>query len=1034
MPGISSSVGLVSGIDSKAIIDQLMALETLPKTKLQARMATETAKKTAFTTLQAQVTSLRLFGTTMKKPQTFRNATVKSGDENVLTGTASAGAAAGSYQVSVARLVSSQQTIGKGYADTDSTRVGAGTLTFELGGGALDEPTELDDLNGGKGVGRGKFRLTDRSGASTIVDVGDAMTLNDVVDKINTSLDVSVRASIKDNALTLTDQTGQTTSGLIVTDIGTGTAAADLGIDGITNAATKTGAALNGLRSDTALSALYDGRGLRTAGGSLADFSVKTADGATTQVKLGGATTLGDVVSAINTQLNGKAIASLGSNGLSIVDKSADYGDPANPVAAPITFAALNNSQALDDLGLSGKTASATGGITGNAFASGINTTMVSSLRGGKGLDLGTIRIKNRAGTTRDINLSGASTVDEILGRINDAGANVKAAVKSGGNSITLTDLDDAGGTLVVSDVSGTAAAELGLAGSFAATSGGAAISGANLQKAWFNRKTVLKDLNGGKGVPDGKFTLVDSAGKSITVTVDATKDSTVGDIIDKINASSTFGAKASINDNGDGLLLTDTAGGTSKLKVEEVNSGSTAKSLNLLGTATATTIDGSWEKTITVKPTDTLDSVQKAIQTLSWGLSATIVNDGSDASPYRLSLTSTNSGKSGRVVFDSGAVNLGERTLVAAQDAAVFIGGDAGTSPILVRASSNEVSGAIRGVTLSLTGVSDKPVTLNVARNVDNIVTAAGSFVEGFNTLVTALKDYTKFDTSTNTRGDLLGDPAAQSVENEIYGMINTVGSTSGKYRIAADVGFTIGADGALAFDEDKFRTAFADDPDAVTSLFTRAGSALTDDTALGGLRTGQGIRSVAGNDFRVLAKDGTTFDVDVTDLTSVGDVIKQINDAAGNNGKVTASVNSAGTGIDLVDASTSGTKKFTVSTLNGSIAASDLGLLQTASSGRISGRALIDVNSGNDGGIGTILEKRLNRLIDPVNGTLTRASKQVDTRNDEFQDRINTLDTLLATKKGRLEKQFSGLESSLSNLQGQQTALNSFSSASTG
>ena len=38
MGRISSSVGLVSGIDTKGIIDQLMALESRPKAQLQNRI------------------------------------------------------------------------------------------------------------------------------------------------------------------------------------------------------------------------------------------------------------------------------------------------------------------------------------------------------------------------------------------------------------------------------------------------------------------------------------------------------------------------------------------------------------------------------------------------------------------------------------------------------------------------------------------------------------------------------------------------------------------------------------------------------------------------------------------------------------------------------------------------------------------------------------------------------------------------------------------------------------------------------------
>jgi hypothetical protein len=49
----------------------------------------------------------------------------------------------------------------------------------------------LADLNGGKGVARGQFRITDRSGASTVIDASGAVTLDDVVKRSNTSSDVA---------------------------------------------------------------------------------------------------------------------------------------------------------------------------------------------------------------------------------------------------------------------------------------------------------------------------------------------------------------------------------------------------------------------------------------------------------------------------------------------------------------------------------------------------------------------------------------------------------------------------------------------------------------------------------------------------------------------------------------------------------------------------------------------------------------------------------------------------------------------------
>ena len=109
-------------------------------------------------------------------------------------------------------------------------------------------------------------------------------------------------------------------------------------------------------------------------------------------------------------------------------------------------------------------------------------------------------------------------------------------------------------------------------------------------------------------------------------------------------------------------------------MKVEDLE-GTAAADLNIKGTATATTIDGTMEKTITVTANDTLQDIQKKITDLNWGVSASIINDGSGLTPYRLSINAKNSGRDGRVVFDSGATNLGTSTLVEAQDAAVFAG-----------------------------------------------------------------------------------------------------------------------------------------------------------------------------------------------------------------------------------------------------------------------------------------------------------------------------------------------------------------------
>ncbi|HEV8291517.1 MAG TPA: flagellar filament capping protein FliD, partial [Tepidisphaeraceae bacterium] len=373
-------------------------------------------------------------------------------------------------------------------------------------------------------------------------------------------------------------------------------------------------------------------------------------------------------------------------------------------------------------------------------------------------------------------------------------------------------------------------------------------------------------------------------------------------DVIDEVN-SKNLSVTASINANGDGLLLTDSAGGGVAMKVEEVG-GRTAADLNILGTATGTTINGSWEKTITVTNIDTLSSVQQKINDLGFGVSASIINDGSGASPFRLSLAARNTGRSGRVVFDAGTVGVQTRNLVEAQDAVVFYGAAGGSEPLIITSSTNQLTNVIKGVTIDLHSASNQPVSLSVGDNPDAIVSELKKFVDNFNGMVDKLHELTKFDTDTNTKGTLLGESTVQNVESELYAAVQVIVGGVGQYRILADVGVKTVSGAKLEVDEDKFKAAYAKDPDAVRNLFITA-----------------------------------------------------------------------------------------------------------------------------DKGVGAVLEKRINKLIDPVNGLITRQNNTLDQKTVQFQDRMDQLDKLMEAKRARLEKQFANLEAVLANLQAQQASLNSFS-----
>ena len=908
MGRITTGVGLVSGINSGQIIDQLISLEELPKTNIQARIDAANVQKDAFADLATKLGTLKTAGTDLRKPSTFQNANAVSTDDSVITATAGRAAAAGSYQFRVARLVTTQQTVGRGFADVDKTPVGAGKLTVELGGGELTTQNPLSDLNAGAGVRRGQIRVTDKAGGSTVIDTSDAVTLDDVLRKFNTNLDVNVHAETDGGKLVLTDRSGGSAK-LTVQDVGDNGAATDLGLVGSASSGTITGGTIYRIDRATSLEQLNDGRGVRLGGGAT-DFSVKAADGSTFNVSLAGAKTVGDVLDKFNAASGGKVRATISANGdgLRLSDGTPPppppkniFGQPTGPAPArQLTVTAANGSDAATDLGIAGTT---TGSATadGRAVLAGLGTTLVSSLFGATAGPLGTISIKSRSGgAAKNIDLAGSKDVATVLKRINDAGAGVRAELNASGNGLQITDTSGGTGDLVIGDVGGgLTAAGAGLAGTYGPDQKVA--QGANLQRAWVNRNTLVKDYNGGRGVSAGTIRLTDSKGKTSEVKLTG-EEVRLGDVIDKINASG-IGARAGINANGDGLLLTDTAGGALKLTAAD-SDGSAAKDLRLLGTADAgQSIDGTFEATVEISATDTLQDVQNKIGALNFGVFASVVNDGTGDAPNRLSLTARDAGRAGRVVFDAGKTNLGTHTLVEAQDAAVFIGdarGGAGAQPLLVTSHTNQIEGAIQNVSLQLNGVSDKPVTVNVARSIDNVTTEVGTFLDNFNGLVDKIAELTKFDPDTGARGPLLGDPTVQRVQSSIYDLLRTVNPAGGKYRTLGDVGLKLGDGAKLTFDADKFKAAYADNPQAVADLFT-------------------------------------------------------------------------------------------------------------------------DVQNG----FGFQIEKQITRLTDPVEGVLTRQTNTINAQNDQFTKSIAALDARITAKRDRLTQQFAQLESALSGLQSQQTAL---------
>ncbi len=950
MSGISSGIGLFSGIPTADLIDQLIQIERRPIVLLETRVSAIDVQRAAFLELSAQLLAIQNSVLNFGRPSLFRAFSAVSSNESVLTAQAGEDAAPGTLTFRTHSLVTNHSLISRGFADADTTPIGAGTISIEIGAGKVNRSTDLDTLNGGNGVRRGTISIVDRAGGSARIDLSTAITIDDVLDAINTNNAINVRASVTGlttngatgDRIVLTDLNDPSTldgsERLIVADVDGGGTAEDLGIAAAVVASRIDGRDLVRLSTSTSLTTLNDGNGIgRILQGeegtdlrfstSLGDFDVSLLgilathpetdlralnsgngvrlgvvritdrSGQSADIDLTGARTAQDIIDAVSAanvsvsltivnsafqisdttgvaaddedappltveDLSGFTAADLGIagtlTGTSFLGKSvyrietigdvlnainfaegnlagslveASISDDGNGLTLrtfgfdnQVTVTSADGTSAAKDLGLDGATFSQQAPFQTRRLVAGLDTVLLHSLDGGRGLSGGTVRFTDRTGSSTTVDFSGAQTLADVIDRIN-AETGLTASIDASGTGITLRDRSGGSLPLVIADVDGSLAADLGIA----VTAADAnplepdVVRGRNLQLQYITDHTLLSELNDGQGVPPGTFQITDSSGAVVTVIIDDFT-TTVGQLIDRINNVGEGRFDARINDTGDGVVVTDLAGGEGSLHIEDQDGGRTADSLRITGTSKAGEgfIDGSFEVRIDVGAGDTLQDLVGKINDAEVGLSASVVNHGGSTNPFSLTVTSDVSGRRGELAIGVRGLDLGLSTLVRAQDAVITIGGADAANPILVTSSTNTIDGVVAGLTLDLLSTSDEPVTVTVAQDVDSIVSTITGFVDNFNNLIDAMDRQTNFDTETFERGPLLGDRTVDLVRGRLRRVIvNPVQGADPAFSRLFSIGLRLGAGGRLQFDEQQFREAYEASPGSVEQLF---------------------------------------------------------------------------------------------------------------------------------------------------------------------------------------------------------------------
>ena len=796
MGRIQSNIGLTTGLNIQSTVDQLLAISAQPRDRLQVRVKAFQAQQVAINELTALTIGIQLQSDRLGKTANLSSTTATSSKLDVLSVSSSGTPTAGNYSIQTLQTAQTSTASSNPFTSASDT-LQSGELVVRTGG-FVDGSSSVDDLRGGSGIARGKIRITDRTGASREVDLRFAANTDDVLKAINNTSGIRVSAKTSGDRIVLTDLTGQTTSNLIVEELGDGRTAADLGLNGVNiAAATATGDDINFIGNSTRLSTLRDNRGIAFSAGS--DLSLTLRDGTSLNIDTNltkTPTSVGQLLVSINAADPTKLEARIKSDGtgFELIDKTTGSG----------VFAATGSL--ADQLGFTGVSGTS-GTILGARVQSTLQGPLLSSLKGGKGIGTPeSISISNRSGTNTNVSLTGAVSLRDVIDKINGSGASVTASLNKSRTGIVLQDVtgSTAGNLIVANNDTNNSATKLNLVVDAAQNT----IDSNSLGTQFISDATELKNLNQGRGVRLGSFIITNSAGAQKTVNLSTASAKNVGDVIKAIN-STDIGVLARLNDDGDGIVLADSSNGTGTFTIADTENENSALDLGIRGTGKVFSgplrqvINGSQTFRLTLTGTETLSEVAEKLNKSNGPLTASLLSSG--PSTVRLLFSSRSSGEIGRVVADGDAVGLNINSSGIARDAIISVGsvGDAGGT--LVRSSTNTFSQAIVGLSLTAKGVSTDPVDVTVSTTNNNIEKNLQLFVDQFNKVRDKIDKETSFDADTKSTGQLFGATEVLRVEQTLARFVQQRTFASGKIQSLEQLGVSLDGKGKLSLDKAK-------------------------------------------------------------------------------------------------------------------------------------------------------------------------------------------------------------------------------------
>jgi flagellar hook-associated protein 2 len=274
-------------------------------------------------------------------------------------------------------------------------------------------------------------------------------------------------------------------------------------------------------------------------------------------------------------------------------------------------------------------------------------------------------------------------------------------------------------------------------------------------------------------------------------------------------------------------------AAGTYKLEVTKLATSHKLASSGVIDTSSGGSLKieiGGKESNINIAAGASLSDIAKSINSSDAAVSATVING---TNGQQLVLTSNETGTGNQIKMSStdiadlnfdpanAGANAKMTQMTAAQNAEVSIDGI-----LLANTSSNTITDAVSGVTLTLKSTGESQLT--VSNDSADFEAKVKTFVDAYNKVRSTVAGLSGYDPTGKNTGIFNGDSALRGVTDQLRGLLSTVpADASGAFPALANLGIESSATGVLSINSTKLKSAMETDFASVTKTVAAYGSA---------------------------------------------------------------------------------------------------------------------------------------------------------------------------------------------------------------